>query len=105
MREHVDRYFALAAAPDLEAYYAQFSRDAVVSDDGHTYDGIDAIRAWRTSVPDVTYTVRSVEPTATGHEAVTDIAGDFPGSPVRLAFAFGFADDGIRHLSIRPTGA
>lgn len=102
MRELVDRYFALATAPDVEAFFAQFSPDAVVEDDGHRHDGIDAIRAWRTAVPPVTYTVRSAEPTTDGHEAITDIAGDFPGSPVRLVFAFHFGEDGIRHLTIRP---
>lgn len=98
----VERYFALAADPDLEAYFAQFSPDAVVEDEGRRHVGIDAVRAWRTAVPSVTYTVRSVETTADGQDAVADIAGDFPGSPVRLVFGFSFAEDGIRHLTIRP---
>lgn len=98
----VDRYFALAVDPDLEAYFAQFSPDAVVEDEGRRHVGIDAVRAWRTAVPPVTYTVRSVATTTAGHDAVADIAGDFPGSPVRLVFAFTFAEDGIRHLTIRP---
>ncbi|TCK21771.1 nuclear transport factor 2 family protein [Pseudonocardia endophytica] len=102
MRELVDRYFALAADPDLEAYHAQFSRDAVVEDDGQRHVGIDAVRAWRTAVPSVTYSVRRVGPTPDGQEAIADIAGDFPGSPVRLEFTFRFDGDAIRHLTIRP---
>jgi hypothetical protein len=49
----------------------------------------------------VTYTVRSVEPIAEGRRAHTEIAGDFPGSPVLLRFDFAFAADGrITRLAI-----
>jgi hypothetical protein len=53
--------------------------------DGNRYDGIEAIRAWRKEVPLVTCTVHD----GSDGEAAVDIAGDFPGSPVRLTFAFG----------------
>jgi hypothetical protein len=102
----IARYFVLAADPDLERYFAQFADDAVVEDEGHRHEGIDAVRAWRTSVPPVTYDVRVVEPTDDGHRAVADIAGDFPGSPVALAFRFTLDGGGrIRALTIRPAGA
>ncbi|NMO88553.1 nuclear transport factor 2 family protein [Actinomycetospora sp. TBRC 11914] len=100
----VTRYFVLAAAEDLEAYFAQFADDAVVEDEGHVHRGIGAVRAWRTSVPPVTYDVRDVEPTADGHRALVVISGDFPGSPVTLAFAFGHDGERIRTLTIRPVG-
>ncbi|MCD2196905.1 nuclear transport factor 2 family protein [Actinomycetospora endophytica] len=100
----VQRYFLLAAAPDLAAYHAQFADDAIVEDEGHLHRGIDAIRAWRTSVPPVTYEVRGVDPIAgDGRRAVVEIAGDFPGSPVDLAFGFTFRGDRIEYLTIRPT--
>ncbi len=57
----VDRYFALAAAPDFDAYLAQFTDDAVAEDEGRRHEGIAAIRAWRAGVPPVSYTVKSVE--------------------------------------------
>jgi hypothetical protein len=98
----VTRYFVLAADPDLEAYHAQFADDAVVEDEGRVHRGIGAIRAWRTSVPPVTYDVRTMEPTDDGERALAVISGDFPGSPVTLAFAFTFADGRIRSLTIRP---
>jgi hypothetical protein len=98
----VARYFVLAADPDLEAYRAQFADDAVVEDEGHVHRGIDAIRAWRTSVPAVHYDVRAVEPTDDGERALVVISGDFPGSPVDLAFTFTYADGRIRTLTIRP---
>lgn len=102
IQDLVGRYFVLAAEPDLETYYAQFADDAVVEDEGRLHHGIGAIRAWRTSVPAVTYDVRAVEPTDDGHRALAVISGDFPGSPVTLAFTFGFAGSRIRSLTIRP---
>lgn len=104
MTDHqvIERYFDLAADPDLEAYAGQFTDDVVVEDEGRTHTGIDAVRTWHTSVPPVTYAVRDVAPTADGYRAVVEIAGDFPGSPVDLAFAFVLDDGRIRRLTIRP---
>lgn len=98
----VRRYFDRAAAPDLETYLAQFTDDAVAEDEGRRHDGLDAIRAWRTGVPLVTYTVERIEPTDEGSCALTTISGDFPGSPVALAFGFVFDGEKIRRLTIRP---
>ena len=99
----VERYFELAPRSDAEAYFAQFSADAVVEDEGKLRHGVEEIRAWRSEVPVVTYSVQDVRPTEEGTEAVVDIAGDFPGSPVRLTFGFVFTKDGhIATLAIRP---
>ena len=98
----IEHYFDRAADPDLEAYFAQFADDAVVEDEGRLHHGIDAIRGWRTSVPDVTYRLVTIEPDGDGHQALAEIAGDFPGSPVTLAFGFVLAGDRIQRLTIRP---
>ncbi|MGX7681819.1 nuclear transport factor 2 family protein [Jatrophihabitans sp. DSM 45814] len=99
----IRRYFELAPGPGVDAYFAQFSADAIVEDEGNTYRGVAAIRAWRTTVPRVVYTVQDVEKSATEHVAIVDIAGDFPGSPVQLRFRFRFAADGlIDFLAIAP---
>jgi hypothetical protein len=99
----VRRYFDLAPHSDTDAYFAQFADDAVVEDEGKRRRGVPAIRAWRTEVPLVTYAVHDIAKTATGHDASVDIAGEFPGSPVRLTFHFQFAPDGrITLLTIRP---
>lgn len=66
-------------------------------------EGIDAIRAWRTEAPRVAYTVHDIVTADPGHDAPVDIAGDFPGSPVRLTFHFEFtANDHIAALDIHP---
>lgn len=100
----IEHYFVLAAQPDTEPYFAQFAPDTVVEDDGRTHVGVDAIRAWRRSVPGVSYDVRAVADTSDGSQVATvQIAGDFPGSPVLLGFAFMFDDEGrISRLVIAP---
>jgi ketosteroid isomerase-like protein len=99
----IHRYFRLAPQADVDAYFAQFAEDAIVEDEGVQRKGIDAIRAWRTQVPRVAYTALDIFTTDTGDDAHVDIAGDFPGSPVRLTFHFEFTPDGhIAALHIRP---
>lgn len=98
----IERYFESATDPDLDAYLAQFAEDARCEDEGHLYQGTDEIRSWRTGVPPVTYDVRRIEPTERGRRAVAEISGDFPGSPVTLAFGFVLAADKIQELTIRP---
>jgi ketosteroid isomerase-like protein len=98
----VDDYFRLARQADTDAYFAQFTQDAVAEDEGHEYHGIDAIRAWRQTVPLVTYIVHDVVFRDGEHVVHADITGDFPGSPVTLAFHFTFTGDGHIHaLAIR----
>jgi hypothetical protein len=98
----ITHYFTLAAAPDLEAYFAQFAPDAVVEDDGHEYHGIEELRGWRTTVPPVSYDVLDIGTDGDVVVVRADISGDFPGSPVVLTFRFGLDADGlITTLSIR----
>lgn len=99
----VDRYFARAVDPDPSGYFALFAADAVVEDDGHVHRGIDAIRAWRTSVPPVRYDVRATTTAADGATvARVEVSGDFPGSPIDLTHTFGVTVDGrIGALTIR----
>ena len=98
----VDRYFRVETSGDLDRIVSQFGDDAVVEDEGRLHQGLGAIRRWRAGVPPVSYLVRSIEPTSDGRRAVADVSGDFPGSPVCLAFDFRFAGEKIRALAIRP---
>jgi SnoaL-like domain len=102
--ERIEQYFVLATQADMDPYFAQFAPDVVVEDDGQTHVGIDAVRAWRRSVPGVAYDVRAVGDTTDGsHVVTTEISGDFPGSPVLLGFVFTFDDEGrISRLVIAP---
>jgi len=83
-------YFA-ADKQNPEALARCFTTHAVVKDEGHTYSGLDAIKAWKAAAS-TKYTYTS-EPTAleqsAGSQIVTSrVVGNFPGSPVDLRYHF-----------------
>ncbi|MCI3273411.1 nuclear transport factor 2 family protein [Streptomyces cylindrosporus] len=88
VQEFAEEYFAAATDPDRERYFALFDDDIVVHDDGHSHEGLTAVRRWRTEVPPVRYDLRDVTGTATACQAVAEVSGAFPGSPVTLRFTF-----------------
>jgi len=83
-------YFA-ADKQNPEALARCFTAQAVVKDEGHTYAGLEAIKAWKAAASArYTYTI---EPFALqqkeGYQVVTSrVAGNFPGSPVDLQYRF-----------------
>ena len=83
-------YFA-ADQRNADAIGHCFTTQAVVKDEGHTYTGLDAIKAWRAAAS-AQYTDTS-EPFALeqkeGFHVVTSrVTGNFPGSPVDLRYCF-----------------
>ncbi|MET8767419.1 nuclear transport factor 2 family protein [Streptomyces sp. NPDC004658] len=88
IEQFAEEYFAAAADADRERYFALFGDDVVVHDDGRTHRGLAAVRQWRNEVPPVRYDLRKVAGTVTACQAVTEISGHFPGSPVTLRFTF-----------------
>src|SRR4051812_38129886 len=97
-------YFA-AETRDCEAVSLCFTEDAVVKDEGHTYQGRAAIRGGKADASaGFKYTS---EPFACergdGKIIVTcRLTGDFPGSPADLRFIFGLDGDRIASLEIVP---
>ena len=95
-------YFA-ADRESGEAVARCFTEDAVVKDEGHTYQGRAAIKQWKAEASaKYQYTC---EPFACekkdGKFVVTSkLTGNFPGSPVNLRFLFGLECDGIASLEI-----
>jgi hypothetical protein len=77
----IGRYFSLAPQADVDAYFAQFAEDAIVEDEGVQQVGIDAIRAWRTQVPESpTPSTTSSPPTQATTRTSTSPA-TFPAAP------------------------
>ena len=98
----IDAYFA-ADRGDGEAVAQCFTENAVVKDEGHTYNGLAAITQWKTD-SSTKYTYTSV-PFACedkdGKTIVTSrVSGNFPGSPVDLRYIFGLEGDKIAALEI-----
>jgi hypothetical protein len=97
-------YFS-ADRTDSEAVARCFTDNAVVKDEGHTYNGLAAIKQWKAdSSKKYTYTS---EPVACedkdGKIIVTSrLTGNFPGSPVNLRFFFGLEGNQIASLEIVP---
>jgi ketosteroid isomerase-like protein len=104
----IRRYFDATNARDSEALVACFATDAVATDEGKTYTGLDEIRGWRAeTVATFEYTSRPISAEPVGEGAGTDLVtsrveGNFPGSPVDLKFRFALADDAITRLDIAP---
>lgn len=96
-------YFAAKNRHDIDAMLAPFAAAATVRDEGQTYNGHAAIRAWMEK------TTRKYRVTVEPTEASSDggnwtvsglVAGDFPGSPATLRYRFSLADERIARLEI-----
>jgi hypothetical protein len=97
-------YFA-ADKGDSEAVAQCFTENALVKDEGHTYNGRAAIKKWKADVA-AKYQYTS-EPFACeekdGRTVVSSrLAGNFPGSPVNLRFFFVLVGDKIASLEVIP---
>jgi len=96
-------YFAATKHYDVEAMLAPFADGAVVKDEGRERQGLEAIREWMeetirkyrftAEVTDVAQTDRKVHVTVL-------VAGQFPGSPVTLRYAFTLDREKIARLEI-----
>lgn len=98
----VDAYFA-ADRGDSEAVAQCFADNAVVKDEGHTYQGLSAIKQWKTDTSKKY--IYTSEPFACedkdGKTIVTSrVTGNFPGSPVDLQYFFSVEGDKIVSLEI-----
>jgi uncharacterized protein (TIGR02246 family) len=98
-------YIAGSNAHDVAACAACFTDDAVVRDEGRERQGNAAIREWmeevskkyRPTVDVISVAEKDDKTIVTGR-----VAGDFPGSPVGLRYAFTLAGEKIARLEIRP---
>lgn len=87
--EPIAAYFAAEHNP--EALARCFTAQAVMKDDGHTYTGVDAIKAFmaeasaRYSATTVPFALERGD----GFQIVkAKVTGNFPGSPVDLSYRF-----------------
>ena len=100
----IAHYFAADLAGDARAVARCFTADAVVRDEGGTFTGIAAIEQWNTQAKATYhYTVEPLSVNARDGEIVVigKVAGDFPGSPIKLQHMFRIAGDKIVSLEIR----
>jgi hypothetical protein len=97
-------YFAADTA-DSEAVSQCFAENAVVKDEGHTYQGRAAIKKWKADAS-TKYQYTSVpfacEQKGGKFVVTSHLTGNFPGSPVDLRFFFKLEGDQIASLEIIP---
>jgi ketosteroid isomerase-like protein len=95
-------YFA-ADQSDGDAVVLCFTEDATVVDERNTHRGRDAIRRWKADASaKFSYATDPFAVRQEGGQTVVTahVAGDFPGSPIDLRYAFVLAGDRIARLEI-----
>jgi ketosteroid isomerase-like protein len=102
----VSAFFEADARRDVEAILALFADDAVVVDEGRTWRGRAAIRAWQdgpASKYEYTTEIAGVEPAGDDrYRASGRIEGNFPGGSADLQWDFTLAGERISRLEIAP---
>jgi hypothetical protein len=96
---------AIDVADAGEAVERCFADDAVVRDEGHTYQGRAAIKKWKDdTAAKYRYTSEPLQCEREANKIVVTsrLTGNFPGSPVDLRFRFETADERITSLEIAP---
>jgi hypothetical protein len=99
----IEQYIQIANSGALEAVPECFAADAIVRDEGQTYEGVAAIRSWMAATKKkYGHTVTPLELAERGGQSVLKarLAGSFPGSPITVNFNFVLAAGKIRALAI-----
>lgn len=102
----ISSFLAAHRVRDVDAAMRYLTTDATVTDEGHTYRGSTAIRAWvQRGGSEYTYTseLTETEKIDDDHYVATHhLEGDFPGNVVDLRFQFTLHDGQITSLVIAP---
>ena len=99
----IDRYVKAENSGDVDALAECFAPDAVVRDEGRTYRGLAAIKAWKAETKKkYNHTVAPLDVARRGGRTVLKarLSGNFPGSPVTLEFSFVLEGGKIASLEI-----
>ena len=98
LSQNLNRYFAAQNDHDAEGMVACFAPDAQVRDEGRDYAGRDAILQWmKDTIAKYGISIEPLSQTEEGDTTtvVARVAGNFPGSPADLSYAFGLREDGL----------
>jgi SnoaL-like domain len=99
----IERYVQIANSDNPDAAQECFAADAIVRDEGRTYDGLTAIKTWMAATKKkYGHTTAPLELAERSGKSVlkAQLTGDFPGSPITLNFSFRLVDGRIRALEI-----
>ena len=99
----IDAYVQLENSGNVEKLSECFAPDASVRDEGRTYEGLSAIKAWKAATKQkYDHTITPLEVTDRNGKTIlrARLTGNFPGSPVTTAFSFTLAGGKIASLEI-----
>jgi hypothetical protein len=99
----IERYIQIANSGTPEAAPECFAADAIVRDEGRSYEGVAAIKDWMAATKKkYRHTVTPLELAEHGGQSVLKarLVGSFPGSPITVNFNFVLAGGKIRSLAI-----
>ena len=99
----IDLYVEIENSGDVDALSQCFAPDATVRDEGHTYEGLPAIRQWKADTKEkYHHAVAPLEVAYRDGNTVlkAKLTGSFPGSPVTLEFNFVLKEGKIASLEI-----
>jgi hypothetical protein len=99
----IERYIQIANSDTPEAAPECFATDAIVRDEGQTYEGVAAIKNWMAATKKkYRHTITPLELAEHDGQSILKarLAGSFPGSPIAVNFNFALAGGKIRALAI-----
>ena len=96
-------YVAAEDGEDATALAECFAHDAVVHDEGQTFEGLAAIQGWKAQTKKkFQHTVEPLAyvPTQNGGVVTMRLKGNFPGSPIVVKFDFALKGEKITSLAV-----
>jgi hypothetical protein len=99
----IERYVQIANSDTPDAAPECFAPDAIVRDEGQTYEGVAAIRNWMAATKKkYGHTITPLELAERGGQSILKarLEGSFPGSPITVNFNFVLVAGKIRSLAI-----
>ncbi|NRQ41356.1 nuclear transport factor 2 family protein [Rheinheimera sp. YQF-2] len=103
LADPIKNYFEISNGTDPVRLKHCFNANAVVLDEGGTYQGHTAIAAWFCDTRQkYAFSAKPLSATTQQqHEIVTaEVSGNFPGSPIELSYTFLLQDGKIQSLKI-----
>jgi hypothetical protein len=97
----IELYIQIENSSALEGVPECFAPDAIVHDEGQTYEGLNAIKNWMTATKKkYGHTLTPLDLVERDDQTVlrARLAGNFPGSPVTVNFSFMLAGGKIYSL-------
>ena len=99
----ISTYFETRNAHEGARTAALFTADGRVHDERQDHQGREAIQSWAEQTSgqyNMTQTPKAVQKEGGATLVTTEVAGDFPGSPIELSFRFVTQGENIRDLKI-----